>query len=109
MEEAPAEEPAAEEAPAEAAALADGTYKVSKETAFSTIDVEITVEGGAITDSRITSSGDNDLLTDEQRGAWAEQIVTTQGQTVDAVSTVTISSTAVQEAVQELLAQASAG
>ena len=91
--------------PTEAAALNDGTYTVQKTTDFSTIDVEITVENGAITKAAVASEGANDLLTDDHRNAWADQIV--EKQAVDAVSGVTISSNAVQEAVAELLAQAS--
>ncbi len=95
----------AEPAETEAAALNDGTYTVQKTTDFSTIDVEITVENGAITKAAIASEGANDLLTDDHRNTWADQIV--EKQAVDAVSGVTVSSNAVQEAVAELLAQAS--
>ena len=109
-EPAPAEveaEPAepAEAEPAEAAAYQDGTYTVQKDTGFSTVTVEITVEGGKVAKAAVTSEGDNDLLTDDQRSGWADQIVAKQS--VDAISGVTVSSTAVQEAVAELMAQAS--
>ena len=112
VEEPAAEEPVEEEAPAEAAeagALADGTYTASKDTGFSVIDVTLTVAGGKIAESKVESSGANDLLTDDQRSAWSTQIVDTQGAEVDAVTGVTISSNAVKEAVEELLAQAAAG
>jgi len=103
---APAEEA---EAPAEAApaGLIDGTYATRKTTDFSTIDVAITVLDGAITQAVVSSEGDNDLLTDDNRSAWGEQIV--EKQDVDAVSGVTVSSNAVQEAVAELLAEAKGG
>ncbi|MBQ3478678.1 MAG: ammonia-forming cytochrome c nitrite reductase subunit c552, partial [Clostridia bacterium] len=94
----------------EAAGLADGTYQIQETTDFSTIDVEMTVEDGKITDASVTSAaleGQVDMLTDDHRAAWAEQIV--QKQAVDAVSGVTVSSTAVQEAVDELMAQAASG
>ena len=91
----------------EAAELTDGTYHIQKTTDFSTIDVEITVEGGKVAAANITSEGANDLLTDDNRAAWAEQII--EGQAVDAVSGVTISSSAVQEAVAELMGQATGG
>ena len=106
----PEAEPEAETEPeteAKAAGLKDGTYTVQKTTDFSTIDIEITVEGGAITQAAIASEGANDLLTDDHRNAWADQIVSSQA--VDAVSGVTVSSNAVQEALDELLAQASGG
>ena len=67
--------------------------------------VEITVEGGKVAKATVTSEGANDLLTDDQRSGWADQIVAKQS--VDAISGVTVSSTAVQEAVAELMAQAS--
>ncbi len=110
-EEAPNEEVSAEEAPAEEASaepaggLLDGTYSVEKTTDFSTIDVEITVEGGAVAKAAVASEGASDLLTDDIRSGWADQIV--EKQAVDAVSGVTVSSDAVAEAVAELLAQAS--
>ena len=91
----------------EAAGLADGTYQIQETTDFSTIDVEMTVENGVITAAKVSSEGANDLLTDDIRNAWAEQIV--EKQAVDAVSGVTVSSTAVQEAVDELMAQAASG
>ncbi len=108
------EEPAAEEAEsateetepaAEVSGLNDGTYSVEKTTDFSTIDVEITVEGGAVTKAAIASEGASDLLTDDHRNSWADQIV--EKQAIDAVSGVTVSSKAVEEALAELLAQAS--
>ena len=102
---APAEDAPAEEAPAEeAAGLADGTYATRKTTDFSTIDVAITVLGGKVTQAVVSSEGANDLLTDDNRSAWAAQIV--ENQAVDAVSGVTVSSNAVSEAVDELLAEA---
>ncbi len=94
----------------EATGLADGTYQIQETTDFSTIDVEMTVEDGKITDASVTSAaleGQVDMLTDDIRNAWADQIV--QKQAVDAVSGVTVSSTAVQEAVDELMAQAASG
>ena len=89
---------------AEPGDLVDGTYAVRKTTDFSDIDVAITVLDGNITQAVVSSEGENDLLTDDIRNAWAEQIVNSQA--VDAVSGVTVSSTAVQEAVDELMARA---
>ena len=108
-EPAPEPEPTAEpepepepEAGTEAGAYVDGEYTVQKTTDFSTIDVGITVENGAITKADVSSEGANDLLTDDHRSAWAAQIV--EKQDIDAVSGVTVSSDAVKEAVDELLA-----
>ncbi|MBR0341839.1 MAG: FMN-binding protein, partial [Oscillospiraceae bacterium] len=47
-----------------------------------------------------------DMLTDDHRAAWADQIV--QKQAVDAVSGVTVSSAAVQEAVDATVRRPSA-
>ena len=101
----PTAEPEVEAEPVEG--LTDGTYAVQKTTDFSTIDVELTVEGGKVASAAITSEGANDLLTDEQRSAWADQIASKQA--VDAVTGVTISSNAVQEAVDELMSEAQGG
>ncbi len=65
------------------------------------------VEGGKVASAAVKSEGANDLLTDEQRSAWADQIVAKQA--VDAVTGVTISSNAVQEAVDELMSEAQGG
>ena len=100
----PTESPEPAEAEAPAGDLIDGTYSVQKTTDFSEIDVSLTVAGGAVTDASVVSSGANDLLTDDTRNAWASQIV--ERQAVDAVSGVTVSTDAVQEAVDELMAQA---
>ena len=80
---------------------------MDKDTDFSTIHVEMTVEGGAVVSANVTSEakeGSVDMLNDDSRAAFAEQIVANQA--VDAVSGVTVSSNAIQEAVAELLAQA---
>ena len=93
-----------EAAEAPAGDLVDGTYATRKTTDFSDIDVAITVLNGSVTQASVHSEGANDLLTDEQRSAWADQII--EKQAVDAVTGVTISSNAVQEAVDELMAEA---
>ncbi|MBR2699836.1 MAG: FMN-binding protein, partial [Clostridia bacterium] len=90
----------AEEAPAEAA---EGeTVTVEKETPFSTIKVEATVEDGKIVDAKITSEGENDLLNDDMRAELAAQIVEKQD-VVDAITGVTVSTKAIREAVAEIL------
>ena len=110
-ESAPAEATPVEELPAaQAPGLQDGTYTVEKTTAFSTIDVEMTVENGAVAAASVTSAaleGQVDMLNDDIRTAWGDQII--KKQAVDAVTGVTVSSDAAQEAVEELLAQAGGG
>ena len=113
-EEAPAEveEPAIEagaEAPAEAGTYADGSYSAEAANDFSTVKVDATIEGGKITDCAITSSGDNDLMTDAIRQKWAQAIVDAQSADADAISgaTLTFSAASVKECVDDILAQAS--
>ena len=85
-----------------------GTYSVAKNTGFSTVEVTMTFSEDAITECKITSTGENDLLTAENRDGWAAQIVESQGESVDAITGVTLSTNAVKEAVAEILAQATA-
>ncbi len=113
-EEAPAEveEPATEEgadAPAEAGAYADGSYSAEAANDFSTVKVDATIEGGKIADCAITSSGDNDLMTDAIRQEWAQAIVDAQSADADAITgaTLAFSAASVKECVDDILAQAS--
>ncbi len=113
-EKAPAEveEPATEEgadAPAEAGAYADGSYSAEAANDFSTVKVDATIEGGKIADCAITSSGDNDLMTDATRQEWAQAIVDAQSADADAITgaTLTFSAASVKECVDDILAQAS--
>ena len=109
--EEPVEEPAEEptEAPAEAGAYADGTYSAERTNDFSTVKVDATIEGGKIADCAITSSGDNDLMTDAIREEWASAIVEAQSADADAItsSSLVFSAGSVKEAVDDILAQAS--
>ncbi len=113
-EEAPAEveEPATEEgadAPAEAGTYADGSYSAENTNQFSTVKVDATIEGGKIADCAITSSGDNDLMTDASRQEWAQAIVDAQSADADAITgaTLTFSADSVKACVDDILAQAS--
>lgn len=87
-----------------------GTYTSAQNSGFSTVTVTMTFSEDAITDCKITSSGDQDFLTDELRETWAKAIVEAQGSEVDAVtsSTLSFSVKAVQDAVADCVAQASA-
>ena len=109
--EEPVEEPAEEptEAPAEAGAYADGTYSAERTNDFSTVKVDATIEGGKIADCAITSSGDNDLMTDAIREEWASAIVEAQSADADAITgaSLVFSAGSVKEAVDDILAQAS--
>ncbi|MBQ6594257.1 MAG: hypothetical protein IJH78_01165 [Clostridia bacterium] len=92
-----------------AGGLTDGTYTSEKENSFSTVKVDATVEGGAITACTITTGGDNDLMTDELRESWAAAIVEAQTAETDVITgaSLTFSAASVQEAVADILAQAS--
>ncbi len=109
--EEPVEEPAEEptEAPAEAGAYADGAYSAERTNDFSTVKVDATIEVGKIADCAITSSGDNDLMTDAIREEWASAIVEAQSADADAITgaSLVFSAGSVKEAVDDILAQAS--
>ena len=87
-----------------------GTYTSAQNSGFSTVTVTMTFSEDAITDCKITSSGDQDFLTDALRESWAKAIVEAQSSDVDAVtsSTLSFSVKAVQDAVADCVAQASA-
>ena len=85
------------------------SYSAEKETDFSIIRVNATVEDGKITECTITSEAKNkgsDFLTDEIREAWAKAIVENGTAETDAITGATLqfSSKAVVEAVNEILA-----
>ena len=89
--------------------LKDGTYSAQNENSFSTVRVDMTIRDRAVTDCEITSSGGpQDLLTDEIRSAWAKAIVDEQDPAPEAITgaTLVFSAGSVQEAVRDILAQA---
>lgn len=88
-----------------------GTYTSSKNSSYSTVTVTMTFSEDAITDCKITSSGNEDLMKDDLRSSMAAAVVESQGDTsVDAItsSTLSFSVKAVQEAVADCIAQAKA-
>ena len=88
-----------------------GTYTASKNSGYSTVTVTMTFSEDAITDCKITSSGNDDLMKDDLRSSMAAAVVDSQGDTsVDAItsSTLSFSVKAVQEAVADCIAQAKA-
>ena len=111
-EEKPAEEAKQEEAPAaqeetkaETAVSngqAYGVYRVTKENNFSKVTVTASAKNGQLTDVQITSEGEgnNDLLTDEIRDAWANAITG---------ASLKFSAASVQEAMTEILDQMAGG
>ena len=82
-----------------------GSYMVKKETNFSVIRVYVDTAAGQITNCRITSEGDSDLLTDEIRNEWAKAIVEHGTAETDVITGATLifSAGAVIEAVNEIL------
>ena len=100
---APAAEPEAK-----AGNLVDGIYTAEAVNDFSTVDVYAAVRNGLIDDCVISSSGDNDLLTDELRAEWAKSVVESQSADADAISgaSLTFSAASVKEAVDDILARA---
>ncbi len=88
--------------------LTDGIYTAEAVNDFSTVDVYAAVRGGLIDDCVISSSGDNDLLTDELRSEWAKAVVESQSADTDAITgaSLTFSAASVKEAVDDILARA---
>lgn len=87
--------------------LEDGNYSIEKTTDFSIIGVAIVIRNHEIIKAVVSSKaleGQIDLLTDDIRSTWGDQIINKH--TVDAVSGVTYSSDAVKEAVEELINKA---
>jgi Predicted membrane protein len=115
-EETAAEEPAAEpetEAPAEETAAAVqapafAAYRADRETAFNSISVIASLKNGQLSQVKILSSGENDLLTDEIRENWAKAIVESGSAAPDAITgaSLTFSSAAVTDAMNEILDRA---
>ena len=104
--------PAAEETKAETAASNGqvyGVYRVTKENNFSKVTVTASAKNGQLTDVQITSEGEgnNDLLTDEIRTAWAKAILESGSAAPDAITGATLkfSAASVQEAMTEILAE----
>lgn len=58
-----------------------GTYSASKTISYSEIGVSMTFDANSITACEITSSGEQDLLTDDKKTAMAKAIV--EGQSAD--------------------------
>ncbi|MBR1822314.1 MAG: FMN-binding protein, partial [Clostridia bacterium] len=85
-----------------------GPYTAESTNQFSTVKVDMIIEGDRITDCVITSSGDSDLMTDDIRSEWAQAIVDAQSADADAITgaTLTYSAASVQEAVNDILVQA---
>ena len=100
-----------ESAQAEQQKFTPGTYTAEAEGIRSTVKLAVTFSEDAITDCKITSSGNDDLMKDDLRSSMAAAVVDSQGDTsVDAItsSTLSFSVKAVQEAVADCIAQAKA-
>ena len=107
------DEPAAEEKTEEKAETAAsdgqvyGSYRVTKANDFSTVTVTVSTKNGAMASCKITSEGEQDLLTDEIRDEWAKAILESGSAAPDTVTgaTLKISARSVQDAVTDILAQ----
>ena len=89
-------------------AVQDGVYAAESTNNFSTVGAELTIADRRITDVKITSSGDADLMTDEIRSAWAASILEAQSAENDVITGATLvySAESVQDAVRQALAKA---
>ena len=85
-----------------------GTYSASKTISYSEIGVSMTFDANSITACEITSSGEQDLLTDDKKTAMAKAIVEGQSADVDAVTSCTLVASvgAIQKCVADCIAQA---
>ena len=104
--EAPAEEKA-EEIPEEAGnpvPLYAG-YRADRENDFSKVTVIATTKSGKLASVKILSSGEQDLLTDGIRSAWAQAILESGSAAPDAITGATLkfSAQSVREAMEEIL------
>ena len=105
-----AEEPKAEDKSAEAEKPVPvyAGYRTDRENDFSKITVIATTKSGKLTDVKILSAGEQDLLTDAIREEWAKAILESGSAAPDAITgaTLKISAQSVQEAVEEILSKA---
>ena len=108
-EETAAEEKA-EEKPAETekTVLVYAGYRVDKENDFSKVTVIAITKGGELTNVKILSTGEQDLLTDKIRSEWAQAILESRSAAPDAITGATLkfSAKSVQEAMEEILSGA---
>ena len=82
----------------------DGTYDGEADGFGGTIAVEVTVEGGQITDLAITSAEDSAYLSNAE--AIIPKIIEAQSADVDTISGATFSSTGIRNAAQEAIEKA---
>ena len=85
-----------------------GPYTAERSNDYSNVQVAMTIQGDEIIDAEITSSGDNDLLTDELRAQWADSIVANQSYENDVISSASLkySADSVKEAAADIFTQA---
>lgn len=78
-----------------------------QDLSYSEIGVSMTFDANSITACEITSSGEQDLLTDDKKTAMAKAIVEGQSADVDAVTSCTLVASvgAIQECVADCIAQ----
>ena len=84
----------------------DGTYDGEADGFGGTIAVEVTVEGGQITDLAITSADGEDSVYLSNAEAIIPKIIEAQSADVDTISGATFSSTGIRNAAQEAIEKA---
>ena len=84
----------------------DGTYDGEADGFGGTIAVEVTVEGGQITDLAITSADGEDSAYLSNAEAIIQKIIEAQSADVDTISGATFSSTGIRNAAQEAIEKA---
>ena len=88
-----------------------GSWRVTKENQYSKVTVTVGTKNGTMTSCRISSEGEQDLLTDAIRDEWAKAILESGSAAPDAVTgaSLTFSAQSVQEAMTDILAQMNGG
>ena len=97
---------ASEAAEAKEGQYVDGRYDGEADGFGGTIAVEVTVEGGQITDLAITSADGEDSVYLSNAEAIIPKIIEAQSADVDTISGATFSSTGIRNAAQEAIEKA---
>ena len=91
---------------AEASAWSDGTYQGSADSFGGTLELEVVVSGGKITEVNVLQHSDTPGISDPAFATVPELIVAANSTQVDVVSGATVTSDAIMRAAQRALEQA---
>ena len=88
-------------------ALTDGTYTSEQQGFGGAVVVEVTIQGGAVIDVKVTGDKETEGVGAAALEPLAEQIMAAQSADIDGVSGATVTSGAVKAALAEIFAKAS--